>query len=229
MKSIVPFALFMAMGCILITGCTTQKMNNNENISRSQTFTSFTVVGTEGHLKISLDGSFTPDDAFIGEYPVYIDNAIAGVVSTKKPITLTEIAGNYTVKVCCGTICEHENVTIRFGKQRSIDFSEQLKKDLGSSKPAVRIAGYYPNGNQITIIVELINPTTKTLKMSADVSAGYTCIEAGSYNRVGSIAQTHVYETVNACDRVTRTLNFKVARGSGYIYDVPTVTNVVFN
>ena len=31
--------------------------------------------------------------------------------------------GNHTVEVCCGVVCERENVTIRFGEQRIIDLS----------------------------------------------------------------------------------------------------------
>ena len=227
MNLIMPCAVFMTIGCILTAGCISQKMDDtSKNISLSPTFTSFTVVGTEGPLTISLVGSQTPDDVFTGEYPVYIDNLVAGVVSTKRPITLVEIVGNYTVKVCCGTLCEQENVTIRFGKQRNVDFSERLKKDLGSSKPAVRIVEYYPNDNQIMMNVEFINPTSHPLTMSADIRCGYTYIEARSYNRVGSIIQGHLSETVNACDRVTKTLNFNSASGSSYIYDIPAITLV---
>jgi len=228
MKLMVPCALVMAAACILVTGCLSQKMNDTgENISRSQTFTSFTIVGTEGPLTISLDGSFTPEDAFIDAYPVSLDNLVVGVVSTKKPITLKEIVGNHTVKVCCGNRCEQQNVTVRFGKQQSVDFSERLKKNLGSSKPVARITGYYPNNNQITITVEFINPTTRSLAMSADVSCGYTYIESGSYNRIGNTVQGHLYETVNSCDRTTKTLNFNLARGSSYLYDIPTITPVI--
>ncbi len=227
MNLILPCTLFMTVGCILMAGCISQKMDDtSKNISLSQTFTSFTVVGTEGPLTISLEGSRTPEDTFTDEYPVYIDNLVAGVVSSKRPVTLAKIVGNYTVKVCCGTLCEQENVTIRFGKQRNVDFSERLQKDLGSSKPAVRIVEYYPNDDQISMNVEFINPTTHPLTMSAGISCGYTYIEAGSYNRVGSTTQGHLSETVNACDRVTKALNFKSARGSSYLYDIPAITLV---
>ncbi len=221
MKRIVAFALFIATGCI-VTGCVTQ--TNTSTISPSQTFTKFTVVGTEGTLKVSLDGSFTPDDVFIGEYPVYIDNTFHGNISTKKPITIVDTVGNHTVKVCCAKICEYENVTIRFGKYQGIDFSERLKKDLGSSKPTARITGYYPSAGKISIDIELINPTTQPLAISADVSCGYTYIEARNYNRVGSVAQGHLYEKVPACDRKTIVMNFNLASGSSYMYDIPTIT-----
>jgi hypothetical protein len=34
----------------------------------------------------------------------------------------------------------------------------------------------------------------------------------------------HLYETMNACDRETKTLNLNLAGGSGYLYDIPTIT-----
>jgi len=224
MKLIVPFVLFMAAGCILCMGCLNQTKTNTGNVSTSQTFTSFTIVGAEEHLKISLDGTFTPEDAFIDEYPVFIDNLMCGVVATKKPITVIENVGNHTVKVCCNTICEYENVTIKFGKHQSVDFSERLRKDLGSSKPSARIIDYYQDAGHMTINVELINPTTKPRTMSADVSCGYTYIEGKTNSRVGSHVQGHLYETVNACDRTTKILNFNLASGSSYFYDIPTIT-----
>ncbi len=224
MKRVVVCALFIAAGCILVTGCVTQ--TNTSMISPSPTFTRFTVVGTEGSLRVSLEGSFTPDDVFIGEYPVYIDNTVHGNISTRKPITIIDTVGNHTVKVCCATICEYENVTIKFGKSQSVDFAEQLKKDLGSSKPAARITGYYPSAGQISIDVELINPTTQPIAISADVRCGYTYIETRNYNRIGSVAQGHLYEKVPACDRKTTTLNFNLASGSSYMYDTPTITFV---
>jgi hypothetical protein len=221
MKRIVPFALFLVVGCLLASGCVTQTKTDNDkvDVSPSQTFTRFTVPGTEGPLRISVGG-------FTGEYPVSVNNISVGVVSTEKPITMMMLEGNYTVKVCCGKICEQENVTITFGKQRTVDVSEQLKKDLGFSEPTVRIVGYYLNGDQITIDAEFINPTTQSLTMSADVICKYSYIEGRNYNRIGNIAQGHLSATVDACDRMTETLYFNLASGSSYMYDIPTITLV---
>jgi hypothetical protein len=221
MQRIAPFAVVLVIGCLLASGCVTQTKTEYDkvNVSHSQTFTRFTVPGTEGPLRISVGG-------FTSEYPVSVNNINVGVVSTDRPITLMMLEGNYTVKVCCGKICEQENVTIAFGKQRTVDVSEQLKKDLGSSEPAVRIVGYYLNADQITVDAEFINPTTQPLAMTADVICKYSYIEGRNYNRIGNIARGHLSATVNACDRITETLNFKLASGSSYMYDIPTITLV---
>ncbi|MCK9593984.1 MAG: hypothetical protein M0Q91_18440 [Methanoregula sp.] len=221
MRCIVPCALFLVVGCVLASGCATQTKSGNDTVplSPSQTFTRFTVPGTEGPLKISVGG-------LTGKFPVSVDRLSVGVVSAGSPITLTMPEGNYTVEVCCGKICEHENVSVRFGRQRTVDVSEQLKKDLGSSGPAVRMAGYFLSGNQLTVNVEFINPTTETLTMSADVACAYSYIEGRNYNRVGSLSQGRLVATVNACDRVTETQDFDFVSGSSYVYDVPVVTLV---
>jgi len=218
---IVPFAVFLVVGFLLCSGCITQTTTNNDtvNISPSQSFTRFTVPGTEGPLKISIGG-------MTGEYPVFINNIYAGVVSAEKPITMRMLADNYTVNVCCGKICKHENVSIKFGKQQTVDLSEQFKKDLGSSEPTARIISYHKNGDQIIIDVEFLNPTTETLAMSADISSGYSYIERINNQREGNSAQGQLFANVNPCDRITQTLNLNLVSGSNYIYDAPTITLV---
>jgi len=134
--------------------------------------------------------------------------------------------GNRTVEVCCGIICEHEEVPIRFGKPRTIDFSEQLKKDCEFSEPAVRIVDYFLSGDQITITVELINPTIRTVIISAEIRCWYTYIESGSNNRVGNSAAGQVFSTLKPGDRVTQILRLNVAVGSSYLYEIPTVSQV---
>jgi hypothetical protein len=174
----------------------------------------------KGTLTISIGG-------WRGEFPVSVDTMSVGVVSTDIPLTLKIEEGNHTVEICCGMRCEQENVDIRFGKQRTVDFSEQLKRDLEFIVPAARIAGYHPNGDQISIDVEFINPTPQALTISADVSCGYSYIESRNYNRVSSIAQGHVSAPVNVCERITKTLKFNLASGYDYTYDdIPTITNV---
>jgi len=221
MQLIVPCALILVVGFLLVPGCVTQTKTGNDpvNVSPSPTFTRFTVPGTEGQLKISVGG-------LTGDYPAFIDNISVGIVSSRSPLSMTLLEGNYTVKVCCGRICEQEKVAITFGKQRTVDVSEQLKKDLGSSAPAVQIVGYFLNTDRITIDVEFINPTPQPRTMSAEVSCGYSYIEGRSYNRIGSIAQGHLSSTVNACDRTTESLNFDLASGSSYLYEIPTITLV---
>ncbi len=233
MKIIMLLALLIA-GCILATGCVGQMKNatvNDKTVNPTITFTPFSNMtsvsanisnstvtsGLKGLLKISSGG-------WIGEFPVSVDKTSVGVLATKKPITLMIEEGNHTVEVCCGIICEQENVTIKFGKQRTIDFSEQLKKDCEISEPTARIIGYYLSGDQITVNVEFINPTTQTLTMSADINCGYSYIESRSYDRVGNSAGGQLYSTLKSGDRETQILKLNLASGFSYIYDIPTIT-----
>ena len=126
--------LVIVVVCILTTGCTTQPTPHH-NESGNITFAPFSVPPqnvAKGPLKISNGG-------WTGEYPVSVDKNSVGVVSAKNPITLMIEEGNHTVEVCCGKICEHENVTVSFGRLRTVDLSEQLKKDFEFSEPAMRI------------------------------------------------------------------------------------------
>jgi hypothetical protein len=224
------------VGSILATGCVgqmkTATMNdttvnpvftftpfsNASNASNMSNMSNITVMsGLKGLLKISAGG-------LIGEFPVYVDKTNVGVVATERPITLMIEEGNHSVEVCCGIICEQETVTIKFGKQRIIDFSEALKKDCEFSEPTVRIAEYFLTGDQVTIYVEFINPTTQTLSMSADISCGYSYIDSRSNNRVGNSAGGHLYSTLKSGDRITQIMKLNLASGSSYIYDTPTIT-----
>jgi hypothetical protein len=222
MKIIVLLTLGIVVAGVLSGGCVTQApphTNDNGNIS----FTPFSVPATDndtvtrGPLKISNGG-------WTGEYPVSVDNKNVGFVSASRPITLMLEEGNHSVEVCCGKICEHQVVAVAFGKQRTVDLSEQLKKDLGSSEPAVSVIGYNLNQDRITVDVEFTNPTTQARTMTADVSCGYSYIDDRTRIRLGSSARGHLYATVNACDRVTQTLDLNLDGGSSYIYDMPKVS-----
>jgi NADH:ubiquinone oxidoreductase subunit E len=89
----------------------------------------------QGSLSVSL-GDYNAN------LPVFIDNASAGNVSTGKPLNLTVIAGRHTVKVCSGTLCEHQNVEIVAGKQTSVNFAEQLKKSIRQGPLMVSLGSY---------------------------------------------------------------------------------------
>jgi hypothetical protein len=192
-------------------------------ISPVPTFTRLHVPGTEGPLKISIGG-------MTGEFPVTIDNISVGFVSAEKPLSMMMLEDNYTVKVCCGKICKQEIVEVKFGKQRTVDLSEQFKRDLGSSGPDVRILDYFLSGDQqLTIDVEFLNPTTQPKTMSADVTCRYSYIDRQNYNRVQNVAQSFQYTTVNACDRVTKIITFDLDYGSDLIYDVPQIRTVEIN
>src|SRR5665647_3028660 len=109
MKKIVLRTLVIIVVCILTTGCTTPSPPHKDE-SGNVTFAPFSVPPpnvTRGPLKISNGG-------WTGEYPVTVDNRSVGVVSTKNPLTLMIEEGSHVVEVCCGTICEHENVHISY-------------------------------------------------------------------------------------------------------------------
>jgi hypothetical protein len=197
--------------------------SNATSLSTSSNVSNGTATtGLKGLLKISLDG-------WIGEFPVSIDNMSSGVVATHKPMTLMLEEGNHTVEVCCGVVCEQETISIRFGEQRIIDFSEQLKKDCEFLEPAARIIGYYMNGDQIAVNVEFINPTTQTLTMSAELSCGYSYIESRSNNRVGNSVQGQVFTTLNPGDRTVKMLNLNLDSGYSYNFGIPIITQFYHN
>jgi len=225
--SLIIVAGMLAAGCVTDTG--QGNVRENVTISPTQTITPLVTATTEpmptgtglkGALTISIGG-------WRGEFPVSIDTLSVGEVATDRPLTLMIEEGNHTVEICCGMKCKQENVDIRFGKQRTIDFSEQLKRDLEFVVPTAQITRYRPDGDQIAIDIEFINPTQKPLTISADVSCGYSYIENRNYVRISSIAQGRVSATVEACDRITKTLRFNLGTGFGYVYDnVPAITNI---
>ena len=233
MKSIVLFSLVIIAGCMMVTGCVyeTQERNVSESVSPSPTpaitpFVNITTVptpagmDTKGKLTVSTGG-------WLGEFPVSVDTIDAGLVSSDKPLVLMLEEGNHSVELCCNMRCEQETVDIRFGKQRTIDFSEQLKRDLKFAVPTVQVAGYHQDSGQIMIDVEFINPTPRPLAMSADVSASYSYIESRTYIRMSGIVHSHVSADVDGCDRTTQTVRFYLASGYGYVYDnFPTITNI---
>lgn len=215
MKIIVLLALGIIVACIVVTGCETKK---DIERSPSPAFAPFHL--RQGQLTVSIG-------SLIGEIPVFIDNMSVGAVSANRPITLMIDEGNHTVEVCCGKIkCVHENVSIRFGKQRTIDFSEQLEKECEFLEPTVRIVDYFLSGDQITINVEFINPTMKDLTMSAEIRCVYSYIESRSNSRAVNSAGGWVFSTLKSGDRVTQILRLNLASGSSYIYEIPTISQV---
>jgi hypothetical protein len=233
MKSSVLFSLILVTGCILAAGCLTEPevapITGNVSptpapaITPSVTMTTVpTPAGTDykGKLTVSIGGWY-------GEFPVSVDTMDVGVVATDKPLILMLEEGNHTVELCCNMRCEQETVDIRFGKQRFIDFSEQLKRDLKYAVPTAEIVSYRPFRDHITIDVEFINPTPKPLTMSADISCGYSYVENTNFNRIRNVAEGQVTATVNGCDRTTQTLRFSLGSGYNYVYDnAPTITNI---
>ena len=216
MKVIVLLALGMIIASLAVSGCETKK-DSESNSSPVNTFTPFHL--RQGQVTIYIGGQN-------GEFQVSIDNQEVGVVSTTRPLTLMSDEGNRTVKVCCGITCKQQEVTIRFGKPRAVDFSERLEEDCESVEPAVRITDYFLSGDQISVTIEFVNPTTRTVTTSAEISCGYTYIESRSNNRVGNSAGGLVSSTLKPGDRITQVLRLKLASGSNYLYEIPTISRV---
>ena len=222
-----------------MTGCVQIKQKTNEPLNNTaapiNTFTPISNTTPVSNISNLSNSTANPKlkglvkvtlDTWLGEFPVSIDNVTAGVVKTARPLTLMVDEGNHTIAVCCGVVCERENVTVRFGEQRIIDFSERLEENCEFLEPTVRIVDYYRSGDQITVNVEYINPTTQPLTMSAEVSCGYSYIESRSNNRVGNFAQGLVFATLNPGDRITKTLNLDLASGFDYRYEMPVITHI---
>jgi hypothetical protein len=216
MKIIVLVVLCIIVASLAVSGCETKKDGEGEP-SPTNTFAPFHL--RQGQVTVYIGGKD-------GEFQVFFDNRDVGVVSTNRPLTLMADEGNRTVKVCCGITCKYEVVTIRFGKPQAVDFSEQLEEDCEFIEPSVRIADYFLSGDQITVTVEFFNPTTRTVTTSAEINCGYTYIESRSNNRVGNSAGGWVFSTLKPGDRVTQILRLRLASGSSYMYEIPTINHV---
>lgn len=232
MKNIALVPLIIVIVCILMTGCVGQMKNTTVNVptvTPSNTFAPFSNVTNETNTTVTT-GFRGPLRVTIGgwdaDLPVSIDNKSFGIVTKDKPLDLMLDEGNHTVKVCAGTKCKEEVVTIRFAKQQVADFEEWLFKDVEFAKPTVRIVGYYTSGDEITITLEYINPSLKDISMSAEVRCGYTYIESRSNNRVGGVAQGIVNANVKSDNRVMQTVDLGLASGYSYVYSIPVISNI---
>jgi hypothetical protein len=217
MKIIVVPALCILIVCVIVAGCETTKDTAGKNTSPSPTFAPFHL--RQGQVTLYVGG-------MTGEYPVFVDTENVGVVSLNRPLTLLLDEGNRTVELCCGVSCVHQNVTIRFGKPRAMDFSEQLEKECQFLEPTVRIVDYFMSGDQVTVNVEFINPTTKGLTISAEIRCVYSYIDNRSNTRFAHSAGGWVSSSLKPGDRKMQTMRLNVASGSGYIFDVPAITQV---
>ena len=236
---IVPLAIFVA--CILISGCVGQIKNptaNTSNVSPPNVsptisfmpFTNSTNVSTpnssvttplKGPLRVSIGGWET-------DLPVFVDNHSVGIASHNKPLDLMLDEGNHTVKICAGTQCKEEVVTVRFAKLRIVDFEPWLVDVVQFPGPTAQIVGWYPSGDQITVSIEFINPSTKDIQMSAKVTCSYTFIESRSNNRVGSVGQGLVNANVKSGTRAIQNVNINLASGYSYVYSVPEISSITY-
>jgi hypothetical protein len=216
MKIVVLLALCMVVASLAVAGCGTKKDTEN-NSTPNSTFVPFHL--RQGQVTIFLGGQD-------GEFEAFIDNMDVGVVSKTRPLTRMADEGNRTVKVCCGVTCKEEEVSIRFGNPRAVDFSGQFEEGCESLEPSAKITDYVLSGDQMTVTVEFFNLATRTVTASAEISCWYTYIEKGSNNRVGNYAHGLVFSTLKPGDRTTQIIRLRLAGGSSYLYDIPTISRV---
>jgi hypothetical protein len=239
MKSIVLLTILVTVGCILAAGCVAQpKKDLNVSVTPTNTFTPFvnatTVPGSNGTFNASNVTNVTklkgPLRVSISNFntnlSVIIDNQTAGFVTPAKPLDLMIDEGDHLVKVCVGAICEQEYVTIVFAKKSFIDFGDRLKKNVEFPEPTARIIDSYREGDSIAVVVEFINPSAKTLFMTAEVSVGYSFISGRTDQRVGESVRGKAYADVPAGRRISETLNLDFAEGSAYIFDPPNLGKI---
>jgi hypothetical protein len=245
MKIITLLALFIAVGCILATGCVAQpkKDPGNSTVSPTTTFVPFVnatpVMGnvtnaTNATGFNNTSGLSGPLRISIGNYnagrplPVFIDNQSVGNVTLAKPLDLMVSEGNHAVKICVGVICPTEQVVIVFAKSSYLEFGDILRKEAEFPLPTVRMINYFKNGNGVGVNIEYINPTQKDLAMTVDVSFAYTYIDSRTSIRMGDSVRTKGSAWVEAGRRQTETVNLYFADGSAYSYDEPKISEIAY-
>jgi len=245
MKIITLVTLFIAVGCILATGCVAAQPKKDPTTASpapTNTFTPFvkttTIPGSnapinatnatttpgatsklKGPLRISISG-------YPVSLPVILDNQTAGKVTRENPLDLMVEEGTHNVSVCVNEICENETVTIVFAKKTFVDFGDRLRKDVEFPEPTARILQYFKNGDGVTISMEFINPSPKEVTMSMEMSVGYSYIDSRSGTRKGESTRTSVIEIVNANSRYRSDRTLYFVDGDAYIFDAPQLGEI---
>jgi hypothetical protein len=241
MKPIVLSALLIAI-VIVAAGCvsTTSKSAANETVTVSSARFANTSdhgvnetknatanvtpadAGFKGPLRISISGISYP-----ANLSVILDNESAGTVQPTIPLYLMVPEGNHTVRVCADSVCEQEEITIRFGKYTSVDFSERILKEVTFpdpfARPSARITDYYKNGNAIVVNVEFYNPSEEDLLMSASVSVGYSYIDDRTSIKMGDCAKGTLMQHVKAGQRITDDIALYFVSGRSHSYSIPVI------
>jgi hypothetical protein len=241
MKVVETFALFIAVGLILAAGCVVTKINDSENatievgiapisntsapgINRTVKATVNRTSNTDlkGSLRVSISGISYPESL-----SVVLDNDIVGEVKSGTPLYLMISEGNHTVMVCKDSVCEQEEVTTRFGRYVTVDFSERLQRDVKFpdlyAQPTARIIDYYKNGNVLSVNVEFINPSKKDLLMSVILSCGYSYIDDRTSIKMGDSVKGKLVQNVKAGQRITENLDLYFASGDSLSYSGPVI------
>jgi hypothetical protein len=154
---------------------------------------------------------------------VSLDNRTVGMVNPTSPLYLMVSEGNHTIGVCADFVCEQENVTIRFGKYVTVDFSERLRKDVVILQPTARVLEGYKNGDHLSVNIEFINPSKKDLQISGVVSCGYSYIDDRSGTKMGDSTRGTFVQNVKAGQRITNVLVLNLVNGNSLSYGFPVI------
>jgi hypothetical protein len=226
MKPVVPFVLFTAIGLILTAGCTATTNRNPVNQSSDTTTDSWIHATTtptspsplQGSLVVSVSGFSYPSNL-----SVLLDNKTVGAVNPTSSLYLMVSEGNHTIGGCADFVCEQEQVTIRFGKYVTVDFSERLRKDVVIMHPTVRVLEGYKNGDHLSVNLEFINPSQKDLQMSGVVICGYNYIDSRSGTKLGDATRGTFVQNVKAGQRITQELDLNLVNGNSLSYGFPVI------
>jgi hypothetical protein len=242
MKLIVPSALLLSVGLILAAGCVIHTDKSSVNQTTTPGFTPFSyppdpglnesinktennTSKSEGSLRVSISGISYPANV-----SVVLDNQTVGIVTPPKPLYLMISEGNHTVMGCVGSVCEQENVIIRFGKYVNVDFSERLQRDVQfpdpSARPSAQIIEYYKNGNIVSVDVEFINPESDDHTMSVFLSVGYAYIDSRSQIKLGDSAQAMTVVSMKAGQRQIKRVDIHLSGDSIVSFDSPVIVEL---
>ena len=105
----------------------------------------------------------------------------------------------------------------------TVDFSQQLQKDLEFPNPTARILKYYKNGNVISVNVEFINPSTKDLMMSVVVRCRYSYIDERTLIKREDTSIGMEGQNVNAGQRITGWIDLYSASDNILSFDSPVI------
>jgi hypothetical protein len=161
----------------------------------------------QGSLTVSI-GGFKAEDL-----PVLVDNISAGNVSQGRSLDLMLKEGNHTVQVCAGSVCENQDIQIKFAKQSLVDFGDRLKADIEFPTPTVRITDSALSGPELSVQVEFINPDKTDHSMTGTVSCVYSYIDS-------------LTRTMKGGSRDTQEVSLYLGGGSNVIANPPVLVDV---
>jgi len=89
----------------------------------------------QGPLSVSIGDSNA-------KMQLYIDNTSIGEVFPGKLLNTSVNEGRHMVRVCAGSVCKEQEVEIKSTKQTTVDFGEQIQKDISKGPLTISIGGY---------------------------------------------------------------------------------------